>query len=178
MSDSFLIKDGVLGIRNKTDLHNFISQLDNKEYDFSELVDLFLSDNLRICQSASWPMGIFAAENPDIVIPYLDKILTQLDKAPHDAYVRNTFRFLQFMDVPEAFQGKVYEKCFDALINTSAPTAIKAFALTTLSNLAMKLPELKEELIEAIYEQIPYGTSGFQNRAKKEINRLSRKSSS
>ena len=172
MSSSFLIKDGVLGIRNKTDLHNFIAQLKDKEYDFNELVDLFLSDELRICQSASWPMGIFAAEHPELVIPYLDKILDQLEHAPHDAYVRNTFRFLQFMDVPEEFQGKVYEKCSDALIDTGAPTAIKAFALTTLSNLAMKLPELKEELIEAIYEQIPYGTNGFQNRAKKEIKRL------
>lgn len=174
MSDSYLIKDGVLGIRNKTDLHNFIAQVENKEFEFSELVDLFLSDELRVCQSASWPIGIFAAEHPEAVIPYLGKILDQLESAPHDAYIRNTFRFLQFMDVPEAYQGKVYEKCFDALIDTSAPTAIKAFALTTLANLAMKLPELKEELIEAIYEQIPYGTSGFQNRAKKEIKRLSK----
>lgn len=174
MSDGYLIKEGVLGIRSKTDLNKFISQLENNEYDFSELVDLFLSINLRICQSASWPMGIFAAEHPELVVPYLDKILKQLDQAPHDAFVRNTFRFLQFMDIPEAFQGKVYEKCFDALIDTSAPTAIKAFALTTLSNLAIKLPELKEELIEAIYEQIPYGTSGFQNRAIKEIKRLSK----
>ena len=174
MSSSFLIKDGVLGIRNKTDLHNFIAQLENKKYDLGDLVALFLSDNLRICQSASWPMGIFAAEHPDTIIPFLDEILDNLDHAPHDAYVRNTFRFLQFMDVPEKYQGKVYEKCFDALVDTAAPTAIKAFALTTLSNLAMKLPELKEELIEAIYEQIPYGTSGFQNRAKKEIKRLTK----
>lgn len=174
MTDSFLIKDGVLGIRNKTDLHNFIAQLENKEYDFSQLVDLFLSDNLRICQSASWPMGIFAAEHPDAVEPYLDKIITRLNTAPHDAYVRNTFRFLQFMDIPAAYQGRVYEKCFDALIDTNAPTAIKSFALTTLANLAIKLPELKEELIEAIYEQIPYGTSGFQSRAKKEIRRLTK----
>jgi len=119
-------------------------------------------------------MGIFAAEHPEAVILYLDKILEHLDKAPHDAYTRNTFRFLQFMDVPEKFQGKVYEKCFDALVDTKAPTAIKAFALTTLANLAMKLPELKEELIEAIYDQIPHGTGGFQNRAKKEIKRLSK----
>lgn len=174
MSSSYLIKDGVLGIRNKTDLHNFIAQVENKEYDFSELVDLFLSDDLRTCQSASWPMGILAAEDPKIVIPYLDRILAHLDKPPHNAYTRNTFRFLQFMDVPKKYQGMVYEKCFDALVDTKAPTAIKAFALTTLSNLAMKLPELKEELIEAIYDQIPHGTSGFQNRAKKEIKRLSK----
>ena len=172
MSDSFLIKDGILGIRNKTDLHKFIAQLENKDYDFKELVELFLSDNLRICQSASWPMGIIAAEQPEKVIPYLDEILNHLDNAPHDAFTRNTFRFLQFMNVPEEHQGKVYEKCFDALVNTSAPTAIKAFALTTLANLAMKLPELKGELIEAIYDQIPHSTSGFQARAKKEIKRL------
>ena len=174
MSASFLIKDGVLGIRNKTDLHHFLSQLENKAYDFSELVELFLSDDLRICQSASWPMGIFAAENPDAIIPYLDKILDRLETAPHNAYTRNTFRFLQFMDVPEVYQGKVYEKCFDALVDTAAPTAIKAFALTTLVNLAVKLPELKEELIDAIYEQMPYGTGGFQSRAKREIKRLSK----
>lgn len=174
MSDSYLIKEGILGIRNKTDLKEFISSIENNDYDFDELVELFLSNNLRICQSASWPMGILAAEHPEKIIPYLDKILSHIDSAPHDAFRRNTFRFLQFMDVPEDYQGLVYEKCFKALVDTNAPTAIKAFALTTASNLAMKVPELKEELIEVIYEQIPYGTGGFQNRAKKEIKRLSK----
>lgn len=173
MSDSFLIKEGVLGIRNKTDLKNFIVQIKNENYHFEELIELFLSDNLRVCQSASWPMGVLAAEYPDKIIPYLDQILNHLEKAPHDAYTRNTFRFLQFMDVPQAYQGKVYDKCFEALIDTNSPTAIKAFALTTLTNIAIAIPELKDELIAAIEEQVPYGTKGFQARAKKEIKRLS-----
>lgn len=174
MSSSYLITEGVLGIRNKTDLKNFLSKLEDKKYDFNELLELFLSKNLRICQSASWPMGIFAAEHPEMVVPHLAKILKNLDTAPHDAYKRNTYRFLQFMDVPEEFQGLVYEKCFESLIDTNAPTAIKAFALTTLTNIAVLIPELKEELIEAIYDQIPFGTGGFKARAKREIKRLSK----
>jgi len=173
MSDSFLIKEGLLGVRNKTDLNNFMDKVRNKDYQFEDLIELFLSDNLRICQSASWPMGLLAAEHPDKIIPHLDRILSHLDKAPHDAYKRNTFRFLQFMEVPEAHQGIVYEKCFEAITNTGAPTAIKAFAMTTLCNIALKKPELKDELIEVIYEQIPYSTSGFAARAKREIKRLS-----
>lgn len=174
MSDSFLIKEGLLGVRNKTDLNNFISEIKQENYLFEDLIELFLSDNLRICQSASWPMGILAAEYPEKIIPHLKRILAHLDKAPHNAFTRNTFRFLQFMDVPEDYQGIVYEKCFEALVDTDQPTAIKAFALTTMSNIAMKIPELKAELIEAIYDQIPYGTGGFQARAKKEIKRLSK----
>lgn len=175
MSDSFLIKDGILGVRNKTDLNNFIAQIKEEDYKFEDLIELFLSDNLRICQSASWPMGILAAEFPNKVIPYLERIIAHLDKAPHDAYRRNTFRFLQFMDIPEDYQGIVYEKCFEALVDTNQPTAVKSFALTTMSNVAMNIPELKEELIEAIYDQIPHGTKGFQARAKKEIKRLRKK---
>lgn len=174
MSDSFLIKEGVLGIRNKTDLKNFLSKIEDQEYDFNQLVELFLSKDLRICQSASWPMGIFAAEHPELLIPHLKKILDHLDHAPHNAYRRNTFRFLQFMDVPEDFQGIVYEKGMEAIIDTAVPTAIKAFAMTSLSNIAMEVPELKEELIEVIYDQMPFGTSGFVARAKKEIKRLTK----
>lgn len=172
MASKYLIEEGVLGIKNKTDLEEFLNKVENKEYDFKELVELFLSKNLRICQSASWPMGVLAANNPDIIKPYLPRILAHLDVAPHDAYKRNTFRFLQFMDVPTKHQGVVYDKCMQALTDTTAPTAIKSFAMTALTNLVMKIPELKEELMDVIYEQIPYGTGGFINRAKKELKRL------
>ena len=138
----------------------------------NELMECFFDDDLRLCQRAAWPVGILGQQRPDIILPYLPEMLAFLDHPQHDAVIRNTVRTLQYIDIPENLVGEVYERCFQYLINPKYPAAIKAFSTTVLTNIAMDIPELKEELILAIEEQIPHGTSGFVNRAGKMLRRL------
>lgn len=137
-----------------------------------ELMDCFFSDEMRICQRASWPVGMLGEEHGQLFLPYFEEMITVLENPMHDAVVRNTLRTWQYMDIPEDFEGPIYDLCFSYLQDMNSPIAIKVFAMTILVNISCKYPDLIEELIPAIEDQYPHGSSGFQSRAKKEMKRL------
>lgn len=139
-----------------------------------ELMDCFFDKDLRLCQRASWPVGMLADRIPNLLIPYLEKMLVNLDTPHHDAIIRNTFRALQNMAIPEEVEGLAFEKAFDFLLNPANAVAIRVFAMTVCGNIALKYPELKQELIPVIEEQFPYGSAGFKSRAKRVLKSLSK----
>ena len=137
-----------------------------------ELMDCFFDKNLRLCQYASWPAGMIADHSPELIIPYLQKMLNNLDTPHHDAVIRNTFRTLQNLDIPEEIEGLAFEKAFDFLANPQNAIAIRVFAMSVCGNIALKYPELKHELIPVIEEQLPFGSAGFKNRGMKVLKAL------
>lgn len=137
-----------------------------------ELMECFFADQYRLCQRAAWPVGKLADTNPDLLLPYLPKMLSNLEHPIHDAVIRNTVRILQSITIPEDLIGEVYDICFHYLQDPKYAVAIRVFAMTVLTNIALRFPELKEELIPIIEHHQPYGSAGFQSRARKELKRL------
>ena len=137
-----------------------------------DLMECFFDDHYRLCQRAAWPVGIIGQQRPELIFPYLPKMIRALDNPRHDAVIRNTVRTLQYMAIPEELQGEVYDKCFQYLSGVKYPPAIKVFSATVLANMAMEIPELKEELIIILEEQMVFGTAGFVNRAGKLLKSL------
>lgn len=137
-----------------------------------ELMQCFFSDHLRTCQHAAWPVGILAEKHPTILLPYLPKMVTNLDEPKHDAVVRNTLRTFQFIEIPEELQSDVYDRCLEYLSNPKHPIAFTAFGMTVCADIAMQYPELREEVIAAIEYRMPHGSSGIRARGSKEMRRL------
>ncbi|MEM9546864.1 MAG: hypothetical protein AAGA77_12870 [Bacteroidota bacterium] len=137
-----------------------------------ELMECFFDKNLRLCQNAAWPVGKIADHDPQLIRPYLEKMLLNLDAPHHDAVIRNTFRTLQNVEIPEDLEGLAFEKAFDFLLNPQNAIAIRVFAMTVCGNIALKYPELKQELVPVIEEQLPHGSAGFKNRGSKILKKL------
>lgn len=137
-----------------------------------ELMECFFSDDLRTCQHAAWPVGILAEKHPTILLPYLHRMVSNLDQPKHDAVVRNTLRTFQFMTLPEDLQSEVYDRCLEYLSNPKYPIAFTAFAMTVCTDIALQYPELKEEVMAAIDYRMPHGSSGIRARGAKERRRL------
>lgn len=137
-----------------------------------ELMDCFFSEHMRTCQHAAWPVGILAEKHPTILLPFLPRMVSNMDNAQHDAVIRNTLRTFQFMEIPESLQSEVYDKCLEYLSNPKYPIAFSAFGMTVCTNIAMEYPELKEEVIAAIDYRMPNGSPGIQARGKKEKKRM------
>jgi hypothetical protein len=138
-----------------------------------DLMECFFSDYNRLGQRAAWPVSYIAIENPTLIMPYLPEMVKMLDEPHHDAILRNTIRILQDIDIPEEIEGEVYEKCFNLFNDPKRAIAIRVFAMSVCTNVAIKYPELKEELVSLI--QI-YNTSdakpAYKSRAKMCLNRL------
>ncbi|MBK8053971.1 MAG: hypothetical protein IPK35_12050 [Saprospiraceae bacterium] len=139
-----------------------------------ELMACFFDPNLRICQRAAWSVGILGKKNPEMMYPYLPDMINYLQNPPHDAIIRNTVRTWQTMKVPEEYQGEIFEICFKYIIHPKYPAAIRAFSMSVCTKIAKEIPELKEELILAISDQLEFGSSGIINRGNRMIKELSK----
>jgi hypothetical protein len=140
---------------------------------FKELVDAFLGDSYRVTQWAGWPLSDIVKEQPNLIKPYLKPMLKAVDKpGMHVAVKRNVMRVFQFIDIPSNISGLAFDIAFRLFSDISEPVAVRVFAMTVMTQVAMKEPGLKNEVIIAIEEQLPYGSAGFTSRATKMIKAL------
>lgn len=158
---------------SRTVTMRIVDWIGNDQSRFGELVRIFLSSEYRTVQRAAWPLSYCVARHPGLVKKHLKKIVNNLHRPGiHDAVKRNTVRFLQHIDIPEALQGAVMDICFQYVSSPTEATAIKAFSLTILANLARQYPDIIPELKLIIEEQMPHGTPAFKNRASKILKAL------
>lgn len=152
--------------------NTILSMIHNDHSLLSDLMECFLDNDLRICQRAAWPVGDLGEKFPTLISPYLPQLIAALEHPKHDAIVRNTVRTWQNMPIPEAYQGKVYEICFQYIIEPKVAIAIRAFSMTVCAQICKQIPELADELILAIEDQMENGSAGICSRGRRVIKML------
>lgn len=104
-----------------------------------------LKDTDPIGQRASYSLSLVAEEHPEMIIPYLKDLLNTLDKPVHEAVHRNTIRILQYCELPKELHGLIAEKLFRVISDTHRAVAVRAFAITALTRLVQRYPDLENE---------------------------------
>lgn len=139
---------------------------------FDELMKVFLHSEYRVSQRASWVVTHCAEAFPWLISPYLPQLLAYLQQNEvSETVVRNTVRLLQFVEIPETLHGPVTDLCFGYLTKSDVPAAVKAFSITVLERLTHLYPDLREELVLILEDQLPYQSPAFVSRAKKVLGR-------
>ncbi len=161
------IKTALSGKQSKQQAENIAHYIAEDETKFRELMQEFFSDDWRQTQKAAWVLSHCADNHPQLIEPYIGKLVANLKTKPQVAVRRNTVRVLQNMAIPEEVLGDLADICFNYLQSSSEPVAVKVFAMTILTNICKDLPELGNELKLIIDDQLPYASAGFRSRAKK-----------
>ena len=165
----------ILKEHSKKQKDKIVEYVGNNPKRFSELIEVYLQGPYRVTQRAAWPLSYCIQKHPALLRPHWKKILALVTRKDiHDAVKRNTLRMLQFVRVPKAHQGGVANLCFTLLADRKQPVAIRVFAITVLANLSLEVPELKNELIPLIEDQLPYASAGFLSRSGKVLKQLKR----
>jgi hypothetical protein len=113
----------------------------------AELMTCFFDEEWRICQRAAWAVGLLGETQPQLVEPYLEKMLQMVSTAKHDAILRNTMRVLRNMpEIPDNIVGLAADVSFRFLEDPSVPIAIRSFSMRVLAKICQKEPDLKNEL--------------------------------
>ena len=126
-------------------------------------------------QRGSYAMTVLHDRDKTTWSAFVPEFVRHLEKeGHHDAVYRNLYRSMADLPLPkdEDLQGALLEVCFEALNSAKSAIAIKVHALEVLYRLCLVWPELKNELVAAIQIQMPYGSTGFKNRANKILKRL------
>lgn len=120
---------------------------------FDDLIRIFFGKDKKLQQRAAWPLSYLAEGNPRLIEPYLKKLVALLEQPGlHAAVARNILRIFQQYDLPENYHGELIDICFRFILKPSTPIAIKAFAISTATNIAKPYPELKRELLIVLNE--------------------------
>lgn len=152
-----------------------IDYIDDDPEKFSALMALFFSEDWLINQRAAWPIPDIAKNYPQLIEPYIPKLIRNLEKPCHNAVVRNTVRLFENIDVPEDLQGVFYDICYKLMTNIKEPVANKIFAMTVMYKIGEPYPELLSELKTIIETQMPYEKPGFKSRGRKTLVRIEKK---
>ena len=169
-----MLRDKILSIRSKREASSLCTQIVNHQYSVDELMNCFFSEDWVLCQKSSWPVTILAEKNPELILPYLERMLFNLERPVHDAVVRNTIRTWAEIDIPEELEGPIYDKCFEYFVGHQYAVAIRVFSMTICTNIAMRHHALAAEIIPIIEDNWDHGTPAWRSRGKKELKRLNK----
>lgn len=166
------LREELLKNHTKKLIEKIVRYVGNDKKRFAELMNLFLGNTEVISQRAAWAVSYCAEAHPELVTPYLERMLDNLNQPVHDAVKRNTMRTFQDIDIPKKLQGKTADICFRFLCNKDETIGTKVFSMTVLHNLSKEHSDLKNELSIAIEEQMPFASAGFKSRGNKILKAL------
>ena len=168
------LRETILKEHSRENCQAVVDWVGKSQKRFRELFTLFLHDqDIRVIQRASGPVSYCVEAYPSLIDPHFKALVTKLQQPNnHDAVKRNSTRLLQYVSIPEQWQGDIMNICFDYLASPTEAVAIKAFSMTVLANMAKDYPEIITELKLIIEEQYAHQTAAFKGRAKKLFNDL------
>jgi hypothetical protein len=140
---------------------------------FAQLMDCFFSNEYRLAQRAAWSVAWATKFQPQMVQPYLSKMVDQLSRTDvHDAVIRNSVRILENMVLPIELHGSLMNTCFQLVENPQTKPAIKAFSLTILFQLSQTHLDIQSELTCIIQSLWDHESPAFKSRGRKILKAL------
>jgi len=152
---------------SKAQCNKIVSYVGDDKKRFAQLMKLFFEGEYRVTQRAAWPMSNAVQKNPQLITPYVGKLINKLANPKEgDAVIRNIVRLLQSVEIPKRYHGKLMTLCFDFIQSNETAIAIKAFSLSILQNFAKQYPEIVPEVKTIIEERWDLETAAFRSRAR------------
>ena len=150
----------------------FIAEVGKSSAKFETLLDLTLFDKDPLSWRAAWILDGSDEQHPGLASPYLSKIIQNLPQLESKGALRSLLRLLCRFEIQEEDQGLLIDLCFGYLVSEFYPVAVKVHAMQIVYNHALIYPELKEELITVIEDQVDNNTVGFLSRGRRIIRQL------
>jgi len=162
------IREALLAEHSKRQTMKIVRYIDGDPDRFAELMKLFLGDTYRLSQRAAWAVNYCAEHHRELVKPYFNKLVEQLERDDvHVAVRRNVARMLQFIEVPKRLEGRVYDACYNLLDDAHQPVAVRVFALSAAAKIAKGEHALLDELRLVATKYPALMTAGFRVRTRR-----------
>jgi hypothetical protein len=162
------IRDALLEVHSKDQAIKIADFVGTDPARFSELIKLLTGPVYRVSQRAAWPVSVCVERNPELIKPYYNLLIKQLERGDaHVAVRRNVARLLQFVDIPKLYAGRLFEACCRLVDDPKETIAVRVFSMTVAANTAKDSPELLDELRLIVSKHSGAGSAGFRSRARR-----------
>lgn len=146
------LKDQLLEEHSKRNGMLVAKEVSLNHKNIDKLIKLCLTEKVfqqRASQSLSYAVEHFKVKLTAVQLSKLIQLLKNEDL--HDAVPRNTLKILDLQtDFPEDDEGFLFDFCTSSIMNPQKPIAVRAFSVPIAYAVAMKYPELKNELEQVL----------------------------
>ena len=123
----------------------------------------------------TWLLGHILEENPKQIVPIVSYCFEHRNQWTFLGIKRTIAKMLWLAGVPEEIEGLVVDDLFKWVLDPKIKVAVKVYGIDALYNMVLKYPDLKEELLIVIDDQLDKNSVAFRARAKKVLKALKQK---
>ena len=142
---------------------------------FKTILDFALQEKEETySQRAGRVLNQSAVLHPDLISPYIDDLIKNLDDIKSVGLKRSlakTFAERSFK-MNEDTLGILADKCFNYFNNPTIEIALRAYSVEILYAISEIYPDLKMELISSIENQMPHSSAGIKSKGKRLLKKL------
>lgn len=150
----------------------FIREVGDSQEKFNVLLDLTLHEKDPVAWRAGWILDGSDEQNPGLASGSLSRIIHRLPEIESTGTLRCLLRLLCRYAIDEADQGILIDLCFGYMVSELYPVAVKVHAMQIIYNHVLIYPELKEELVAVIQDQVVNNSVGFKSRGMRIMKQL------
>jgi hypothetical protein len=150
--------------RNNTDL--ITKAIGGSSKEFKKIIDIIYHGKAPLPQRASWIISSVSEKHPELITPYVPQLIDTVKSFKIDGIKRNIQNALTRQTIPENYQAKTIDICFEFMLDPKETVAVKVLSMQIIANLCKVYPELIPELKAAIDDQLPKTTAAFHARAR------------
>lgn len=136
------------------------------------LLDLIFKEKDPVSWRAAWVLDGCDELYPDLAGPSVPSIIERIPGIASTGALRSLLRMLCRYEIPEELQGLLIDLCFGYMVSELYPVAVKVHAMQIIYNHVLLYPDLKDELITIIEDQIENNSVGFSARGRRLIRKL------
>jgi len=151
-----------------------ISAIENPAI-FIKLYEYSHSPDKRLAFRASWTLSKVCDKFPELIYPYLSKIVESLNKIDNESTLRSFLRIISLSDlgkINSRQHGMLADYCFSSLKSGFSAIAVKAYSMDILYMLSLIYPELANELSASIRILMEDGSAGITARGSMILKKL------
>ena len=150
----------------------FVREVGDSTEKFNTLLELSLYDKDPVAWRAAWILDSSDEVHPGLGSGSISRIVNRLPKVKSTGTLRCLLRMLSRYKIDEEDQGLLIDLCFGYMVSELYPVAVKVHAMQIIYHHVLMYPELKEELVTVIRDQIVNNTVGFKSRGMRIIKQL------
>ena len=142
---------------------------------FIKLFEFSYSSDKKLAFRASWTLTKVCDKFPELIYPYLPKIVETLATIDNESTLRSFLRILSLTDLEKINarqHGLLADFSFNILNSGFSAIAVKAYSMEILYKLALLYPELGNELSASIRILMEDGSAGIKARGQLIIRKL------
>lgn len=146
-----------------------IREVLNSAQKFNTLLDIAFYEKDPLAWRAAWVLDGSDEQAPGLASNNISIIIQKLSGLKSKGTLRSLLRLLCRYDIHDEDQGILVDLCFKYLVSELYPVAVKVYSMQIIYQHVLIYPELKEELITVIQDQLENNSIGFKARGKRLI---------